>query len=142
MTLTLAGEWILRSTATGKPGGAKVEYAPGGSPTSTTIVLTLVDRRSPGARSLTTQQLLTQKGFVLPLPGIGEIAIGEDPRAIGGDAASAPELAANGTVAAGAVDVVRVTASRGEPHMSPTCGSDTWSPRPWSPSAASSAASR
>ena len=110
VTLTFAGEWVLRSTATGKPGGAKVEYAPGGSPTSTTTVLTLAIAGVP-TLSLTTQQLLTQKGFVLPLPGIGEIAIGEDPRAIAGNADSAPELAANGTVAGGAVDVVRVTAS-------------------------------
>lgn len=110
VTLTFAGEWVLRSTATGKPGGAKVEYAPGGSPTSTTPVLTLAIAGVP-TLSLTTQQLLTQKGFVLPLPGIGEIAIGEDPRAIGGNATSVPELGANGTVAGGAVDVVRVTAS-------------------------------
>jgi len=108
--LVLTGEWILRSTATGKPGGAKVEYAPGGSPTSTTTVLTLKIQGIP-VQSLTTQQLLSQKGFVLPLPGIGVIAIGEDPRAIGGDADSAPELATNGTVAGGAVDVVRITAS-------------------------------
>lgn len=110
VTLTFAGEWVLRSTATGKPGGAKVEYAPGGSPTSTTTVLTVAIAGIP-TLSLTTQQLLSQTGFELPLPGIGEIAIGEDPRAIGGNAASAPEVATNGTVAGAAVDVVRVTAS-------------------------------
>jgi hypothetical protein len=110
VTLTFAGEWVLRSTATGKPGGAKVEYAPGGSPTSTTTVLTLAIAGVP-TLSLTTQQLLTQKGFVLPLPGIGEIAVGEDPRGIGGNADSAPELAGNGTVAGAAVDVVRVSTS-------------------------------
>ena len=79
----MAGEWILRSTATGKPGGAKVEYAPGGSPTSTTPVVTLSIAGLP-ATTFTTQQLLTQKGFVLPIPGLGEIAIGEDPRAVAG----------------------------------------------------------
>jgi hypothetical protein len=110
VSLTFGGEWILRSTATGKAGGSKVEYAPGGSPTSTTPVLTLAIAGVP-TLSLTTQEILTQKGFVLPLPGIGEIVIGEDPRGIGGNADSAPELAANGTVAGAAVDVVRITAS-------------------------------
>ncbi len=51
VTLTFAGEWVLRSTATGKPGGAKVEYAPGGSPTSTTTVLTLASPESRRSRS-------------------------------------------------------------------------------------------
>lgn len=111
VTLTFGGEWVLRSTATGKPGGAKVEYAPGGSPTSTTPVITLSIAGVPLAVNYTTQQLLTQKGFLVPLPGIGEIVIGEDPRAIGGNADSAPEVATNGTVAGAAVDVVRVTAS-------------------------------
>jgi hypothetical protein len=53
-----------------------------------------------------------QVGFTLDLPlGLGSIALGEDPRAIATgapDANSAPELAANGTVAGGAVDVVRI----------------------------------
>jgi hypothetical protein len=38
--IEFAGEWLLRTTATGKPGGAKVEYAPVGSPTPTTKVIT------------------------------------------------------------------------------------------------------
>lgn len=108
VTIELAGEWVLRSTATGKPGGAKVEYAPGGSPTSTTKVI-VVKLAGAEIASLTTQQLLSQQGLVVPIPGIGEIAIGEDPRAIAGDAASSPEIAANGTVAAAAADVVRIT---------------------------------
>jgi hypothetical protein len=115
VTLTFAGEWVLRSTATGKPGGSKVEYAPGGDPTSTTPVITLtVGGTTPVTTTYTTQQLLTQKGFTVDLPlALGSIALGEDPRAISvppaaPDAASSPELAANGTVAGGAVDVVRI----------------------------------
>jgi hypothetical protein len=113
VVIELAGEWLLRTTATGKPGGAKVEYAPVGSPTSTTKVITIRTGASPGTEiaSLTTQQLLSQEGLVVPIPGVGEIAIGEDPRAIGGNAASKPELAADGTVAAAAVDIVRATTS-------------------------------
>ena len=110
VVLTFAGEWILRTTATGKMGGSTVEYAPGGSPTSTTPVLTLSIAGLP-VQTFTTQQFLDQEGLVIPIPGVGEIAIGEDPRAIGGNAESSPELAANGTMAAAAVDVVRITAS-------------------------------
>ena len=111
ITIEFAGEWVLRSTATGKAGGAKVEYAPAGSATPTTKVITI---KMGGAElaSLTTQQLLGQKGLVVDVPLVGQIVIGEDPRAIGTgapDANSNPELAANGTMAAAAVDVVRVT---------------------------------
>jgi len=108
VTVETAGEWVLRTTATGKTGGAKVEYAPVGSVTPTTKVI-VVKLAGAEIASLTTQQLLTGQGLVVPIPGVGEIAIGEDPRAIGGDAASKPEVAGNGTVAAAAVDVARVT---------------------------------
>lgn len=111
LVIEFAGEWVLRSTATGKDGGAKVEYGPAGSPSPTTKVI-VVKLAGAEIASLTTQQLLEQDGLVVPIsvPGIasGEIAIGEDPRAIGGDAASQPEMMANGTLAAAAVDVVRV----------------------------------
>ncbi len=113
VTIEFAGEWVLRSTATGKPGGSKVEYAPTGNITSTTKVIT-VKVSGTELASLTTQQLLTQKGLVVDVPLVGQIAIGEDPRAIAvppaaPDANSTPELAANGTTAGAAVDVVRVT---------------------------------
>jgi len=108
VTIETAGEWVLRSTATGLPGGAKVEYAPEGSITPTTKVIT-VKLAGNEIASLTSQQLLTSKGLVVPIPGVGEIAIGEDPRAIKGDANSNPEAAANGTVASAAVDVARIT---------------------------------
>jgi hypothetical protein len=109
VTIEFAGEWVLRSTATGKAGGSKVEYAPSGAETSTTKVIT-VKAAGTEVASLTTQQLLGQKGLVVDIPLVGQIVIGEDPRAIGNlDANSSPELAANGTVAGGAVDVVRIT---------------------------------
>ena len=110
VTIEFLGEWVLRATATGKPGGAKVEYAPAGSPTSTTPVLKItLGAGTPLEVSL--QDLLGQTGLPIPIPGIAEIVLGEGPRAIGGATASAPELAANGTVAAAAVDVVRIDTS-------------------------------
>jgi hypothetical protein len=107
LSVEFAGEWVLRSTATGKSGGAKVDYAPGGDPTSTTKVLTI---KAAGAvlQSFTTQEFLTQKGLPIVLPGVAEIVIGEPPRAIAGATGSSPVLAANGTSAGAAVDVLRI----------------------------------
>lgn len=107
LTVEFAGEWVLRSTATGKPGGAKVDYAPGGDPTSTTKVLTI---KAAGLvdQSFTTQEFLSQKGLAIVIPGVAEIVIGEGPRTIGGATGSGPVMAADGTSAATAVDVVRV----------------------------------
>ena len=110
LSIEFAGEWVLRSTATGKPGGAKVEYAPVGSPDPTTKVIT-VKASGTEVLALTMQQFLSNEGRVFDIPNVGQIALGEDPRAIGDmNTASKPELAANGTVAAAAVDVVRIIA--------------------------------
>jgi hypothetical protein len=88
-----------------------VSYTPGSAASPSTPVLTVSLLGAP-AQQFTTQQLVGQEGLVITLPAaLGEIAIGEDPRAIGGDAASKPELAANGTVAGAAVDVVRIKAT-------------------------------
>ena len=116
ITIEFMGEWVLRSTATGKPGGAMVEYAPAGSPDLTTKAITvLLDGEElpiPGGSSITFQDILDKDGLIVPLPGnLGVISIGAPPRAIGGSPTSVPELAANGTKAAAAVDVVQITAS-------------------------------
>lgn len=113
ITVEFGGEWVLRSTATGKPGGASVDYAPVGANTPTTKVIT-VKVGGVELGSLTTQQILSKNGLVLTLPGgLGVISLGAPPRAIGGNATSVPALAADGTTAAAAVDVVQVTAAAG-----------------------------
>ena len=111
VTIEFLGVWVLRATATGKSdGSSKVEYAPAGSPTSTTPVLK-ISLGSNTPLELAFQDLLGQDGLAIPVPGIGEIVLGEGPRAIGGATGSQPEVAANGTVAAGAVDVLRIGTS-------------------------------
>lgn len=108
-TLEIAGEWVLRSVATGVNNGAYVFYGPG-SVSPSTPVLRLLNNVGAELISVTTQQLLGSTGLVVPLPaGIGEIALGEDPRQIGGNAASQPTVAGDGTEASAAVDVARVT---------------------------------
>ena len=112
LTLEFLGEWVLQSVATGLPDGAYVHYGPGRtSPSSPVIRMISGDVTDV----LTLQDLLGDEGLVIKIPGVAEVAIGEDARAIGGDADSAPMVAANGTASAAAVDVVRVTILPGAP---------------------------
>lgn len=106
-TIEVLGEWVLRVVATGLPGGAYVHYGPGAVSPETPILRT-IDAAGNVTNILTFQQFLSNAGFVFTFPGLAEIAVGEDPRAIGGDGNSNPTLTPEGTVAAAAVDVVRV----------------------------------
>jgi LPXTG-motif cell wall-anchored protein len=127
LTIELLGEWVLRAVASGVPGGAFVHYGPGTTNLETPIVRIIRTPIAPPEGSgltdtvnglplglgqtlnLTLQQLLGPQGLVLDnLLGLVDVAIGEDPRAIGGGPSTAPEQAADGTKASGAVDVVRV----------------------------------
>lgn len=113
ITIEFAGQWVLRAVATGLPGGAFVHYGPG-DVSPTTPVLTITGVGSP--IEITLQDLLGPTGLTPPpivIPGVGEleIAIGEDPRAIGGDASTSPTTGGDGTEASAAVDVVRVRLS-------------------------------
>ena len=108
VTLELLGEWALRAIATGKPGGAAVEYAPVGAGPSTTVAKLTI-----GATvvEITTQQLFGPGGLDLgaalgPLAAVLDIKVGTPARALGG--AGAPQLAANGTSASAAVDVASI----------------------------------
>jgi uncharacterized repeat protein (TIGR01451 family) len=102
-TIEVLGEWALRATADGLQGG--VHYGPlAASPE--TPVLRVLGSRGQVLGQLTTQQLLTDKGLEIKIPGVAEIVLGEDPRMIGGDASSAPVI--KPTMVAAAVDVVRV----------------------------------
>jgi len=111
LTVEALGEWVLRAVATGSPGGASIFYGPG-SATPSTPVLRIIS--STGTTDvLTLQQLLGNKGLTIPGDPLINITLGEAPRAIakpGVEPAygSSPTTAANGTVASGAVDVLRV----------------------------------
>lgn len=107
VTIEFLGEWVLRATATGLPGGASVFYGPG-TVTPQTPVLRILP--AGGSETLVTlQQLLGDAGInPVAIPGVADIAIGEAPRRIGGAFGSGPEIAGDGTLAGGAVDVVRL----------------------------------
>ncbi|HVM15089.1 MAG TPA: hypothetical protein VM287_12290 [Egibacteraceae bacterium] len=99
VTVELLGEWVLRAAATGKPGGARIDYAPvGAGPTTTVVRVNGLD--------VTLQQLLGPSGVVLDLWPIARVRVGAPARAAFGT--RPPRVAADGTSAFGAVDAVHV----------------------------------
>ena len=108
ITIELLGEWALKAIATGKPGGASIQYAPvGAGPTTNVAVITI----GSSVTQITTQQLFGPGGFsTAPILGalssLLNLSIGTPARQLGGT--GAPQLAADGTSASAAVDVVKV----------------------------------
>src|SRR5438105_1754301 len=102
-SVEVLGEWALRAIADGAKGS--VSYGPLAASPETPVLRVLGDHGQVLGQ-LTTQQLLGQKGLEIVIPGVAEVVLGEDPRAIGGDAASSATVQA--TQASAAVDVVRV----------------------------------
>lgn len=113
LTVELLGEWVLQVVAGGLPGTGYVHYGPGEASPETPVVR-LLDS-SGVTKILNLQDLVTDDGLVIDIPGVAEIAIGEAPRAIGGAAGSQPVVSSSGTTTAAAVDVVRVRALPGAP---------------------------
>lgn len=119
LTIEVLGEWSLSVTATGIPGQSKVSYLPtktdAGEPVGplTPVLRIIQPGDNPGDPAVTTilalQDILGEEGLSIPVPGVAEITIGENPRAIGGDTDSNPTISADGTTVSAAVDVVRVT---------------------------------
>jgi hypothetical protein len=111
LTIEVAGEWVLDTFASGVPGQSKVSYHPqntDGTPVTPTTPLVRIIQAGTVTNILTTQDLLGATGLQIPIPGVADISIGEDPRAIGGDADSSPAVVGDGTSISAAVDVVRV----------------------------------
>ncbi|MGH8974071.1 MAG: hypothetical protein ACRD0C_12815 [Acidimicrobiia bacterium] len=104
LTLKFGGEWVLRAVADGK-GVGDVFYGAGTVEPSAPL-LTILDGTNV-VQELGAQDIFGGAGFNVTLPGLAEIAIGENPRAIGGATDSSPTETS--TYAAGAVDVARVT---------------------------------
>jgi hypothetical protein len=108
ITIEALGEFILRAIATGKPGGARVTYAPVGGTTPTTPILSI---KFPGQDpiELTFQDIFGEEGLDLPDNPLVDLAIAEKPRGIGDISdASEPKVSGDGTSASAAVDVARV----------------------------------
>lgn len=101
ITIKVVGPLTMRVIATGKPGGARIEY-PG------TPVIT-VSLGAVQLLSLSLQQLLGTGGLPLDVPGIATVTLGTPPHPIGGSVTLPANVASDGTSASAAVDAVRVS---------------------------------
>jgi hypothetical protein len=122
LEIEVLGEWFVKTVANGVDQATMVTGVTDSDPTSPTYGEPIspdatVIRISAGGSEVATFSLndLGEDGVNLPLAPIADITLGESPRAIsapGGLAVygSAPTLAADGTRAAGALDVVRIDA--------------------------------
>jgi hypothetical protein len=112
VTIEVLGEWVLRATASGKPGGARIQYGPAVRSGPATPVIRIV--HPGGTIELTLQQILGPAGLRLAVGPLLGVAVAEPPRPIAApgrdvDIAGRPKVSPDGTQAAGAVDVVRVS---------------------------------
>ena len=114
VTFHVGGEWVLRAVATGKPGGAAIEYNP---PTGNTDLVSVEQIGKPIQTILKTQDIfgpgmLPTQISIPPSPSpqyLAQINVGEKPRAKGSENnPTAPLTSADGTKAEAAVDVVRL----------------------------------
>src|SRR5688572_22204684 len=102
-TVELKGQWVLRVTADGKNG--TVSYGPHGMTGDETLVMVRNAAGTVVAQATAAQMRLAGTvGLRLNVAGLGEIVVGEQPRARG--KAGAPVT--SGTSAAAAVDLLRV----------------------------------
>ena len=102
-TVELKGHWVLRVTADGKTGS--VSYGPQGMAGDEALVLVRNAAGAVVAQATPSQiRLAGAVGLRLAVPGLGDIVVGEQPRARG--KAGAPPT--SGTRAEAAVDLVRI----------------------------------
>ncbi|HEX3394342.1 MAG TPA: hypothetical protein VHS52_07425 [Acidimicrobiales bacterium] len=101
LTIEVAGEFILRSTATGIAGDPRNGVTYPGNP-----LITIKGPLGVVILQVHLSDILSPTGLTVGAPGIVSVSLGQAPRAIGGAPGSAPEVAADGTLAAGAVDAV------------------------------------
>ena len=107
LLIEVAGEYGLRTVATGKPGGATVTTL--GDPLLT-ISTVLAGITTPILGPVTLSSLIGSGGIALPvaLQPILALTLGGPARALRGGAGTTPARAADGTSASGAVDLLRV----------------------------------
>jgi LPXTG-motif cell wall-anchored protein len=117
LKIEVAGEWVLRTVSTGKPGGSFVEYAPAGNPSPTTPLVTITPPDAASQIILKTQDLfgpgkIPTQISIPPAPAaqyLAQVNVGESPRAPGSENQPKPAItSADGTTTKAAVDVVRV----------------------------------
>jgi hypothetical protein len=110
-TVELLGETVLRARADGQPGGAALEYAAvGADPNAPFLRIT----RGKDVRQFTSQQVFGG-GVALAQTPVMDLRIGEDPRGFDTAGGAPTFVGAEGTAAAGVVDIARIQLLTGGP---------------------------
>jgi len=120
LLIEVAGDWVMKAVATGKPTGNKLTYTPDPEQDPAGFVLRVIDLSTPvpSIFQLSLQDVLGDTGLAEqldPLDPIADIAVGADPRAISSaqipDDTSKPTITP--TLVSGAADVVRLKLAAG-----------------------------
>ena len=122
LLIEVAGDWVMKAVATGKPTGNKLTYTPDPNQDPASFVLRVLDLSAPAGEQvlgqLALQDILGDTGLadqLDPLDPLLDIAVGADPRAISDaqipDDTSAPIVTP--TRVAAAADVVRLKLAAG-----------------------------
>jgi hypothetical protein len=115
LLVEIAGEFGLRTVATGKPGGASVTAL--GTPVLT-VSTVIAGVAVPVLGPVTLQQVVGAAGVSLSLPGVLDVSAGAPPRALNGAIGSLPTMDnAGGTSASAGLDVVRLGLLAGLPGL-------------------------
>jgi hypothetical protein len=116
LLIEVAGEYGLRTVATGKPGGASVTHL--GDPLIT-VSTVLAGVATPVIGPVTLSSLIGAGGIALPgtLSGLIGLTLGGQPRALRGAAGTVPATAPDGTSASGAVDLLRLRLLGDDPPL-------------------------
>lgn len=116
LLIELAGEFGLRVTATGKPGGASAVSI--GNPVLTVTPIVAGIPTVPVLGPVTLQQVVGAAGLTVDLTPLALVSAGAPPRALNGALGTAPALdTAGGTAASAALDVVRLGVLAGLPGL-------------------------
>lgn len=107
LLIEVAGEFGLRTVSTGKPGGSSVTHL--GDPVLT-ISTTVGGTATPVIGPVTLSSLIGAGGIGLPAPlnSIINLTLGGRPRGLNQGFGTAPQVAGDGTAAAGAIDLLRL----------------------------------
>ena len=107
LLIEVAGEFGLRTVATGKPGTASVTHL--GDPVLTISTVLPGGTPVPVLGPITLSSLIGQGGFSLgALSPILNLTLGGRPRGLNQAFGTPPQIAADGTSAAGAIDLLRL----------------------------------
>jgi hypothetical protein len=118
-TIEVAGDWVMKGVATGKPTGNKLTYGPTSAEGGTAVIRGIDDATGDILAALNLQDILGPTGLAEQLDGLdplADVSVGADARAISPpnadgtatvpDDTSAPTISP--THVAGAADVVRL----------------------------------